>query len=198
MINHSTKSKKALKKPESSLVLIATVVIIILSAYAFTDALEFNRKNLINGEYWRLITAHFTHTTIGHLLANLAASLLIYFLVLNQLSLMSIILSLLINSLTISAYLFYFQPELQWYTGLSGLLHALIVIGCFFAAGQKQPYYWTGAVLVWLKVTIEQYQSPTGYFNDQFDIYVITAAHFAGALSGTVYGGVLFSLTRKN
>ena len=88
-------------------------------------ALEWQRAALDGGQGYRLLTAHLSHLGPYHLLFNLLGLLLISELLLECWRGVDIGSLSLASALGTSALLWYGEPGLQWYMGLSGLLHGL-------------------------------------------------------------------------
>ncbi|MDM8567465.1 rhombosortase [Candidatus Halobeggiatoa sp. HSG11] len=84
--------------------------------------IRYSRAGMENGEYWRLITAHFAHLSWTHLILNAISLLIIWELTTKSYSLWWI----LICGLGISLGLWLFSPEVTWYVGMSGILHGLL------------------------------------------------------------------------
>ena len=91
--------------------------------------LAFDRAAISSGEYWRLLTAHLTHLSWQHLLYNLAGLSVITYLVGPTLKAGEWAVTWSLAMPTISAGLWFWQPDLAWYVGLSGVLHALLGAG---------------------------------------------------------------------
>jgi rhomboid family GlyGly-CTERM serine protease len=121
-----------------------------------------------------------------HLSLNLAAALLIYFaffvkIKLTELLLCSFVFSALISVTLLSAY-----SNIDWYNGLSGLLHGLLVYFSIRLVREGDKILWLGLVLVWIKVVVEMIQASMGYSTLIGDMRVISEAHLIGASIGTL------------
>lgn len=86
--------------------------------------IRYSRTGVENGEYWRLITAHFAHLSWTHLGLNAISLLIIWELTTKSYSLWWI----MTCGLGISLGLWVFSPEVIWYVGLSGILHGLLAV----------------------------------------------------------------------
>ena len=93
-----------------------------LQARAF-DALVLDRDAVLGGQLWRLWSGHWVHLDARHAAINLAA-LMVMALIAGRMRLLRplLVASLLMMPL-IAALLLLTAPDLQWYAGLSGLLH---------------------------------------------------------------------------
>ena len=117
--------------------LLSLVALAIYFVPGATGALEFSRQALSRGEIWRLLTGHFTHFEGDHLSIDLVVFAVFgsfgeirnrnYFLF-----------TLAFASLAISASVWWFQPQFQFYRGLSGLDSALA--GMIFARELREAW----------------------------------------------------------
>jgi rhomboid family GlyGly-CTERM serine protease len=152
----------------------------------FTEALLLDRGYLWAGESWRLWTGHFVHVNAQHLALNTVASLIIYLSITDKVSAAEIFICGVTLAPILSVMLLYWHPEIIWYSGLSGLLHALVSYFSLrmISAGER-VFGWV-LVSVWAKVFAELIRTKLGYENFLGEMLVITEAHFMGALIGTI------------
>ncbi|HID45240.1 MAG TPA: rhombosortase [Chromatiaceae bacterium] len=95
---------------------------------AAPEAWVFDRLAIAEGEWWRLITGHWVHSDGAHALWDVGALMLLGFLFERQMGnqLFSILLA---ASLAVDAWIWWGQPSLAYYCGLSGILNALMAVG---------------------------------------------------------------------
>lgn len=149
--------------------------------------LRYDRLAIMQGEYWRLLTAHLTHLGWSHLLLNLAGLFVLWALVGDVLSRSGWLLLLFVSALTISAGLWLFDPQLRWYVGLSGVLHGILLGGALLLtlSGSREGIYLllvTVGKLLW-----EQLVGPMPGSEATAGGKVIVNAHLYGAVAGGVY-----------
>ena len=120
------------------------------------DALVLDRDAVLGGQLWRLWSGHWVHLDARHAAINLAA-----------LVLMALIAALLLLT----------AQDLQWYAGLSGLLHGWAAWLLLRRGGGVAT---SGALLLAGKLVWEQV-APAA---DASAFPVIHAAHVIGALVG--------------
>jgi rhomboid family GlyGly-CTERM serine protease len=94
-----------------------------------TEALRYQRAEILHGQLWRLLSAHLVHLGDSHLLLNLCGLGLVWGLFPRELSGPAGWWVLLCSALGVSLGLLVFDPGLVWYVGLSGVLHGLFVAG---------------------------------------------------------------------
>ncbi|BBO35984.1 rhombosortase [Lacipirellula parvula] len=88
---------------------------------------EFNRQAIANGEWSRLLTGHLVHWNFDHLLWD-AATFLVLGVACLWRSVGRTAATLLAAAVAISGAIFFLQPEIETYRGLSGLDSALFTL----------------------------------------------------------------------
>ena len=149
--------------------------------------LEFNRTLIAEGQWWRLLTGHWVHYGVYHLAMNASAFLLCGYILLRHLPLSHYLLLLCTCLLGVGTALYWFDPQLHNYAGLSGVLHGLVAAGLIFAF-QRAPWL-IGSALVLLAGKLTREQSV--HFDPNHPLLlapVAVNAHFYGALIGAFFG----------
>jgi rhomboid family GlyGly-CTERM serine protease len=152
---------------------------------------RYDRTAIAAGQIWRLLSAHWVHLGWSHLVLNLAALGLLRGLMGPLLGATQWAVLFGVAALTIDAGLFVFDPETQWYVGLSGVLHAVAIV---VAAELLQRERVLGlALLTGLvgKVSWEQLAGASVWSIAASGGPVIVAAHLYGALAGIACWPVL-------
>jgi rhomboid family GlyGly-CTERM serine protease len=95
---------------------------------AAPEAWVFDRAAIVQGEWWRLITGHWVHSDLVHASWDIAALLLLGTLFEARLQ-WRLPLALLVATVGVDAWLWWGDPALQYYCGLSGILNSLLIVG---------------------------------------------------------------------
>ena len=116
--------------------------------------LRFDRAAMDQGEWWRFLTAHWVHLSWPHALGNLGGLALFAYISGRQSSQWMMPGYCLFSCLMISAGLYFFAPDLNFYVGLSGVLHGLLLVGMVRSPYYTAPVRWAhvvhmGGVWVW-------------------------------------------------
>lgn len=148
--------------------------------------LRYEDEAIKNGEVWRLITGNLVHLGWGHLIMNILGLGLIWGLFSSCFTTLPWLVITLISSLTVSVGLLIFAPQLQWYVGLSGVLHGLFLagaIGGIRRGDQREAILLLAIVgkLIW-----EQVYGALPGSADMAGGPVIVDAHFYGAIGGSI------------
>jgi len=152
---------------------------------------RFDREALAAGQFWRLITAHLVHLSWGHVWLNLAALVMMAALFSDVMPASDWVLASILSAVSIDVGLYFFEPDVSWYVGLSGALHGMMIVGAF---GLVKHYGAIGYVLligVGGKLLWEQGIGPIPLSESTSGGPALVAAHFYGAI-----GGLLAQLTR--
>ncbi len=147
-------------------------------------SLRYERAGILSGEAWRILTGHFVHLTWNHLLLNLGGLALIWLLFGNRLSLAQWLIVLLACAIGISTGLLVFHPGLNWYVGLSGLLHGMFVAGALGGLFSGYRAEWLLLGLLSAKLAWEQMSGAMPGAEQLAGSFVIVDAHLYGALTG--------------
>ncbi len=142
-----------------------------------TGALVWQRDALAAGEGWRLISAHAVHLSASHLMMNLLGLVLITEWLCDQFSVTEWGSLLLVSALGVSGALWVWQPQLQWYAGLSGVLYGL------WAGAASLRWFVTRQWMILLALIALVVRLATGD-SSAVDFPVVPEAHGYGAVSG--------------
>lgn len=163
-------------------------------------ALEY-RRPLLAAEPWRLVTGHFVHLSLIHAMLNGVALLLIGRLFADRLRAAEFWVVLAGAPLLISLGFWCAIPELTWYRGLSGTLHALYFAGSviWLATTDGRNRWLPVAALVvgTLKVLLEQPWDSSFPFREWLGAPVVPQAHLIGAIVGSAAGLAFKQIRRK-
>lgn len=167
--------------------LIATIsIILFLLEPTSSDWLAYDRQQLNYFQWWRLISGHFLHTNNIHLLLNLAGLALLWALHGHYNPTFRYLLIFLWLCIGTSGGLYLFTPQMQWYVGLSGVLHGMFILGAYFDIHNKLRSGWILLFGVWLKVLHEQIYGANENVAELISANVAIDAHLFGTISGSL------------
>lgn len=150
-------------------------------------SLRYERNLILQGEVWRMLTAHFVHLNLTHLALNLSGWCLFIWLCGHLYKPQQLSLTILWIALGISAALLLFHPEVHWYLGFSGVLYGLLVAGGLQLMLRQER--WLGLTLIGficLKMAWDSYTAQHSYSAQLIGAPVLLAAHWYGMLLGAV------------
>jgi rhomboid family GlyGly-CTERM serine protease len=152
------------------------------------ELLEYQRVGLEHGQIWRLLSAHLVHLGWAHAVMNLVALALLVSLFGEPGDLALPAGLLLCSALAVDAGLWFLQPQLDWYVGLSGALHGLLA-GLLIVNWRcrNQRYVWLIGLLS-VKLAWEQLIGPLPMTADIAGGPVVSTAHLYGAAGGALAG----------
>ncbi len=145
-------------------------------------AMRYERAAVLDGEYWRLLTGHLVHGSVAHLLLNVLGTALVSTLFSRDYTVRQWLIVLLASVVSIDAGFVLFEPQLQWYVGLSGVLHGVLAAGAVaWWRHETKPLALALTLVVIGKLAWEQWQ---GALPLSGDMPVIVDAHLYGAIGG--------------
>jgi rhomboid family GlyGly-CTERM serine protease len=151
-------------------------------------------------EPWRWWTAALVHLSTKHLLAN-AAGLALVALLGWRAGVARADALAWAAAWPLTQLLLLAQPGLGHYAGLSGVLHAgVVIVAVRLARGEPGPQRTLGAALlagVALKLLLEEPWQGTLRRTAEWDIAVAPAAHVAGAFAGAVCAAVAAAVAAR-
>ncbi|MCB1659781.1 MAG: rhombosortase, partial [Pseudomonadales bacterium] len=98
----------------------------------------FARDLIGNGQWWRLVSAHFVHANFIHLLLNMLALALILVLFDRVFRLFQWLLLIVVSAFILGLILYDYMPQVAYYVGLSGVIHALYMAGAIKLLQKQQ------------------------------------------------------------
>ena len=165
---------------------------LLLQIMGLAESLRFDRSLIEQGDYWLLLSAHFVHLNWNHLWLNLAGLVLVMVFFGRYCAITVWSAVILLSALSVALGLLWFNDNIHWYVGLSGVLHGLFVVGAWY---EYRHYAKSGAVLVLLimaKLIWEQISGALPGSESMTGGHVVVDAHLYGAL-----GGLLFLLLHQ-
>jgi rhomboid family GlyGly-CTERM serine protease len=151
---------------------------------------RYERAALEAGQLWRLVTGHLVHLGPDHLLLDLGALVLIRLVIGPVLSAAAWVGAMLVSMASIDAGLYFGARDIDWYVGLSGVLHGLLAAGAFALLDTDRRFAVLLLVGIAAKIAWEQTVGPLPWSAEATGGPVITAAHLYGAIGGMLFAGV--------
>lgn len=153
---------------------------------ALLQLLRFDRAGVIEGEVWRLLSGHLIHLSWNHLLLNMAGLVLLMLLFESAWQVRDIVWGGLFAALSISLGIYVFFPDIGWYVGLSGVLHAWFAIASIRLWSSQRRFAGLLLTVLIAKLVFENVAA-TATDTDWLGGAVIQQAHLLGAISGLFY-----------
>jgi rhomboid family GlyGly-CTERM serine protease len=173
----------------------ATVVLLSLTGESGRELLRYERVAILHDhQYWRLLTCHLVHGSAQHLVLNAVGLGLIAALFPREFSLRGWLLVLAGSVVTIDLGFVLLEPQLEWYVGLSGVLHGALAAGAvgWWRHESRALALALTAILVG-KLAWEQWH---GALPLSGDMPVVVDAHLYGAIGGALAAAFLWLLSR--
>lgn len=144
--------------------------------------LRFHREFIAQGEWWRFWSGHLVHNNTNHLLLNSAGVIVLALLKPPALSFKQFIFILISFITGISTTLWFLQPQLVWYVGLSGVLYgAFLLLGFYFLYDKDYTSGLFITICIVGKIFWDFYGTPDHKTSELIDAPVVIHAHLYGA-----------------
>lgn len=172
------------------LLIVFVAVILQITAGPYALRLE---SSLVFAEPWRLLSAHFVHLGWIHLWLNLAGLALLWLLLGDTLKPLWWGSGVLVLAFGVSLALLSCSPSVEWYVGLSGVLHGLCVAGAIANLRRLTPLALSILAVLFVKLVVEWVAEGDPITAGLIGGAVIVDAHVYGVLLGAGYGAMSFA-----
>lgn len=189
MAKHEIIKTRHIKQWLMPLLLLVCACILYLYDNKVVNILQFDRQQIEQQQYWRLLSGNLLHTNLWHLLFNLAGLLMLTHLFGRLIGIIHFISFSIVNFVCVGALLYLFSPEIIRYVGLSGYLHGLFVLGCLVEIHQGRLSSLLLLAGIAAKVGWEIYHGASEQMAVLIDASVATDAHLYGALAALPWFG---------
>jgi rhomboid family GlyGly-CTERM serine protease len=159
-----------------------------LDGEAAREAFSYIRTAIAEGEWWRLLTAHFVHLGWEHAALNAMGVVLMWALFARDYPAWRWLAIYLGSCLAVSAGLWFLTPGLEWYVGASGALHGVMAAGTLAHLRRGDLDGWVLAVFIVAKLCYEQFAGALPFAGSAT---TVVDAHLYGAIGGVVLAPLL-------
>ena len=170
---------------------VLAAIFLLLGGETARESLRFDRSGIGGGEFWRGVTGHFVHLGWPHFGLNAAGLRLVWYLVGGAYAARRWLIMGGFSIIVMDLGLWFLDPELQWYVGLSGLLHGVLAAGLTERLRRPNVEAIVLAALLLGKLTWEQLSGPLPGSEATAGGAVVVDSHLFGALGGAVTALVL-------
>ncbi len=183
---------QSVKKNKALLISIVLLSLILIVGQWFQSDVFFNRNDINQGQWWKILSGNFTHSNIAHLLLNLSGIWLLGMLFIDSLTSKTFILSIVFLSAIVGLGLYFFTPELSGYYGFSGALYGLYFVAAVCAILDDD--FFTGisvALLITGKIVWDYFTGGSQSSAELIGIPVANDAHLYGFIGALIIAGFL-------
>ncbi len=159
--------------------------------------LRFERGAIASGEIWRLLTGHLVHLGVSHYVLNAAGLVLVWFLVGRKFARSHWLWIMAGSVAAIDLGMWILSPELQWYVGLSGLLHGMLAAGIVSGWRERRAEALILSVVVAGKLAFEQLVGPLPGSESTSGGAVIVDAHLYGVIGAVLVAAMIIRVRRR-
>jgi rhomboid family GlyGly-CTERM serine protease len=174
-----------------ALLLVLPALVVALNP-ALGEALQFQREAVADGEWWRIITCHWTHWSMDHLIWD-AFPFALLVLLAWRISPRRMLWTLGLSAVLIPVGAWIFYPQVLTYRGLSGLDSALfLLVALDLCRSATRDRQWVTVVLVaallagFMAKVLFEVITGTTLFADSAFFVPLPLAHLIGAQCGAL------------
>ncbi len=187
--------------PPKMWVLPLCVGVVCLAAAAAGDSAlaswRLDRRQVEDGAWWLLLSGNFVHFGWGHFGLNMLGLFVIHLLIGRELSPVAWLATVLVSALVVGLGIYQFNPEIHWYSGLSGVLHGLFAAGAILTI--RYDWLYGGALLFGVvgKLAWEQLYGPLDSSSALIGTRIAVDSHLYGAVGGALVALAVLALQRQ-
>jgi rhomboid family GlyGly-CTERM serine protease len=165
---------------------VVTIVALLLAVGGepVRTALQYDRASIRNGELWRLITGHLVHGSWRHTIVNVLGVVLMAALFNRTYSIRSWLMIILVGATCIDLGFWFLMPQLQWYVGLSGVLHTVLAAGTI--TWWKTESKFLAGLLTLIMIGKLIWEQTQGALPLSGELPVVVNAHLYGEIGGLI------------
>lgn len=177
------------------------VLLVLLLTLASDDLrawLRYDRELVAAGEWWRLLSGNFVHLGLGHLLLDVTGLALLLLFFRDVFAPRDWALASLAGALVVGAGLWFLNPQVANYVGISGVLHTLLFAGLLLSF-RYNPLI-NGAVFAAMAYRLWTEQQPgydVHYMQEFMGGAVLVDAHLYGALAALPVTALLWNRSQS-
>ncbi len=159
--------------------------------------LRFDREALARGELLLLFSSQLVHLNWPHWALNMAGMVMIALLFGRYGSVFYWWWIALVSASAVGVGLWWLNPELRWYVGLSGALHGLMIAGIFLEIRTNRLAGVFLLLVIVGKLAWEQIGGAMPSSERLIEGRVVVDSHFYGAVGGAIAAGLWLALKRR-
>ncbi|MFT7244600.1 MAG: rhomboid family GlyGly-CTERM serine protease [Candidatus Azotimanducaceae bacterium] len=172
-------------------------VLAVISQVVGIEILAYDQLAIIEGEYWRLLTANLVHTNYAHLAMNLGGLFALWLLHGDEYKTQNYLGIALTCGLAITLAIYLLRENITWYVGLSGILHGIFVWGLVKDFEKRRASAWLLAAGLVLKLVIELQTGGSAWVEAMLGARIVVDAHLYGAIAGGFFAITAMALKRQ-
>ena len=159
--------------------------------------LTFDRAAIQSEEYWRLLSGHLVHTNDSHLAMSLTGVLALWLLQGDDYNARDYLTAAMTSAVGVSACLYYLDSSINWYSGLSGVLHGLFAWGVTIDLRSRRHIGPVMVVGLLAKLLLEQTFGAAPASERLLGYPAVIDANLYGAAFGSLTGAIMLYMRRE-
>lgn len=190
----SASTESPIKNWRGVLIVLALLILPMFLGVNSPEWFGYKRQAVLDGQWYRLITSHFVHAEWKHTGFSLFGILALLFITPVRPPDWRWVWQLAMTGLGVCLGILLFQPQIEYYLGLSGAFYGLLVIVLVEMALRKERLAWPILTLLAAKMIWEYFVGVMPHSEMILGGQVSTAAHLYGVTTALLY----LSMTQIN
>ncbi|MEE8388518.1 MAG: rhombosortase [Acidiferrobacterales bacterium] len=162
--------------------------------------LVYERTHLESGQWWRLVSGHWVHFSLAHLVYNTLALAIAGYFIETRLHGRMLFLCLT-SAVTTGLSVYWLAPGLMFYGGLSGIVNTTVAYLClsaFFIIQSRRRWLFVVLLVLLLAKLIAEWITGASLFLHDLGrgVTPVPLAHVAGALTGLLFATAVHKTAR--
>ena len=180
-----------------TLCLLSASALVQLAGEPARGALRYERGVWESLELYRLLSGHVTHLGLSHFVLNAVGLVLVAVLVGPSLSAAGWWFVVAVSAIAIDSAFWFLRPTLDWYVGLSGVLHGMLAAGVLAAFNKRKIESTIIAIALVAKLVYEQVAGSLPGSELVSGGNVVVDAHLFGAVGGVAAVAIMAGFGRR-
>ena len=165
------------------------LVMVFSALFQFTEQVEllrYDRADVQQGAYWLLFSGHFVHLNWSHWGLNMGGLAIVAFFFSGYYRAGEWLFIVFFTSLFVGLAVYWLNPDIFWYVGLSGVLHGLFIAGVIVEIQRFPASGWALILLISGKLLWETVYGPLPGSESMSGGRVVVEAHLYGFVGGLI------------
>jgi rhomboid family GlyGly-CTERM serine protease len=195
MISNADYRSRAVWLPPAAVM--ALLLLLALGGEPVRAALRYDADAIGAGQWWRLLTGNLVHLGWWHLFLNEVGLLVLVLLCPERLAWSVWLRRIVLIGAGMTASLYFFVPQTEWYVGMSGVIHGLFVLGLGRQVVDRRDLIAAGCLAYLVgKIAWEMVVGVPVSDESAIGGKVLVESHLYGSLAALIYG-LIFGAFRR-
>lgn len=181
-----------------SILLLSAILLLNLLSPEIENLLDLKHKPIHQGQWWRILSSQVIHLSFNHTLLNFAGYAFVVFSFRDEIPPSREITILLISAIGVGLGIYFLNPEMYSYVGLSGAIYGVLVAYVIIGINKTPGLSFIFLAFMVGKFTFEYFNGGASSETEKFiGGRVASESHLYGAITGILPGIVFYLIDKK-